>query len=103
MQLCIAKVLRPDQILSMVRKLGEIVFGWDIAQLDSQGRDLSELVYKQVDAETPLLLCSTPGNDPSSQVEKFAAQEFGGKKGKFVSYAMGSPEAFAEAARSINQ
>jgi len=99
--MCVMRVLRPDQVLTAASILFEKIFGLSYSTLLNTNTDMMKIVGEQVNCDTPMLLCSTPGNDPSALVEELAAKKFSGKKGAFQGMAMGSPEAFREANRAI--
>jgi len=100
--MCIKRVLRPDQIMTSAPILFEKVFGYTYSTLLNTNSDLNDIAENEINCNTPILLCSTPGNDPSAMVEQLALRKFGGRKGEFHGMAMGSPEAFSEASNAIN-
>merc|ERR1719387_294155 len=62
--------------------------------------DLEQILTKEGSAKTPLLLVSLPGYDASSKVDDLAEKL--NKGDKFTALAMGSPEGYDLADRSIN-
>ncbi|ETO07860.1 dynein, partial [Reticulomyxa filosa] len=77
-QLAIQKIFRPDQMMRTVRLFVESVF------------------------DTPLLMASTPGNDPSNKIDALATDYFSSKvKTCYEVFAMGSPDDYAKADNAI--
>jgi len=65
-----------------------------------QGRGLNDLVkvtQEELDASTPLMLCSAPGHDVSGRVETMARH----LEKDLLSVAMGSSEGFGQAEKSV--
>lgn len=82
----------------------EAVFKWNLAEFDANEDKLRTIVEQQCNEDTPVLMASTPGNDPSSMIDKLAAEVFESQVSrKYDSFAMGSPEDYEKADNAITQ
>eukprot|EP01012_Entosiphon_sulcatum_P048729 TRINITY_DN67253_c0_g1_i1.p1 TRINITY_DN67253_c0_g1~~TRINITY_DN67253_c0_g1_i1.p1 ORF type:complete len:4768 (-),score=648.87 TRINITY_DN67253_c0_g1_i1:2-12742(-) len=98
-KIMIIKCFRPDGLGPVINDFVRTVFDPPGTQetdsfLFVPPLDIPNIVEGELDAYTPLLLCATPGMDPSTAVEQYA-------KGKLKSIAMGSAEGYDEADKSI--
>ena len=59
---------------------------------------MANVVENQIESNTPILMCSVPGNDASSRVDDLAAE----MNKPVTSIAIGSAEGFSEADKAIN-
>merc|ERR1719242_3027266 len=101
----IQKPFRPDQMIRSGNKFIESVFGWSLAEFDANAESLREIIEDQCDETIPILLASTPGNDPSEQVDGVAREVFGLAQmdKKYQSFALGSPKDYERADNAITQ
>jgi len=103
-KLMIQKVFRPDQMIRTGRQFIEQVFNWDLYAFEANEDKLRQIVELQIDEETPIMMASTPGNDPSSKINQLAADVFGAQvTKKYEAFAMGSPEDYDKADNAIVQ
>jgi len=89
------QALRPDRLLTALYSLVEDIFGTDFhinAELN-----LTHIIQKEINCNTPILLCSVPGYDPSARIETLAASI----GVQLASIAIGSAEGFTQADASI--
>ncbi len=91
----VVKCLRPDRLLQALASFASLIFDREI--LNETNYDLSEMVANEVDAASPVCLCSVPGYDASYRVDNLVALT----KAKCTSVAMGSQEGFALADSAI--
>jgi len=87
-KMMIVKTLRPDRLLASVATFVQGVLGEEIVNVAPV--ELNEFVNEGVTAKSPLLLVSAPGFDASYKVDMLAKQA----NKKYISVAIGSPEAF---------
>lgn len=93
--LLIVKCLRFDRLLPALSAFADIVFGRDL--FSETTYDLSNMVANEVEASSPVSLCSVPGYDASYRVDNLVVAS----KAKCTSVAMGSQEGFALADQAI--
>lgn len=97
--LLVMQAVRPDRLLATVHLFVVAVF--DANFMDSSASsnvDLGGVVEHEIKSDTPVLLCSVPGYDPSQRVEDLASES-----GKQLSnIAIGSAEGFNQAEKAIN-
>jgi len=93
----ILKIFRSDRFGSYAGNLIKLVLDINVAN-DFQ-IDLKEIIEKDSDAKTPILLCSSPGYDPSYKVEELAKS----LNIRYITVAMGSQEGFMSANKAILQ
>lgn len=86
--------LRKDRLEIALRNFVE---GLIPAQTNSMFEDMKELLRYQVTADTPIIFCSVPGHDASSQVEALVTL----LKAPCISVAMGSAESALAADQAI--
>jgi dynein heavy chain 1 len=86
--------LRKDRLEIALRNFAE---GLIPAQTNSMFEDMKELLRYQVTADTPIIFCSVPGHDASSQVEALVTL----LKAPCISVAMGSAESALAADQAI--
>jgi len=98
-QLMVTKILRPDLTVTVAQALVTTVFGQGFTE-QSQKLDLAQLVDKETNCHTPLLMVSRPGYDPSGRVDALAAQ-LGKENPQYQSFAMGSPQGYTLADDAI--
>ncbi|KDN51345.1 cytoplasmic dynein heavy chain 2 [Tilletiaria anomala UBC 951] len=94
--LLIIKALRPDRLVPAMGALVTSVFGTDL--LSETSYDLQSVVAKEIEAATPIALCSVPGFDASYRVDALTRTT----GIRCISVAMGSQEGFALADQAIN-
>ena len=87
-KIIIVKIMRPDRFIAAVKNFVSRVLGEKT--LNVGDLDLMKIVDKETQAKSPLLLVSAPGFDASYKVDMLAKQA----NKKYVSVAIGSPEAF---------
>lgn len=88
-KLTIIKILRPDRLVSAMEEFAAKVLGQEV--VDYQQVELADFVGENNSPKSPLLMVSAPGYDASYKVDILAKQF----NKKYVSVAIGSPEAFA--------
>ncbi|KAN0062764.1 dynein heavy chain [Thecaphora frezii] len=94
-QMLVVKCLRPDRIVQAMAAFTSHVFGQDV--LGEPGYDLGQIVEDEVDASTPIALCSVPGYDASYRVDNLVKLV----GARCTPVAMGSQEGFALADHAI--
>ncbi len=93
----LVQALRPDRLAPALGTLVSAVFGADLLS-DETSYDLASIVEHEIDAKTPIALCSVPGFDASYRVEALVRSS----NTKCISVAMGSQEGFSLADKAIN-
>jgi dynein heavy chain 1 len=97
-RLLVLQALRSDRIPAAALQFVAAVLGQDFVRAAEREPDMANVVEQQVEAGTPVLMCSVPGYDASSRVDDLAAE-----LGKPVTaIAIGSAEGFNEADKAIN-
>ncbi|EUB63753.1 Cytoplasmic dynein 1 heavy chain [Echinococcus granulosus] len=96
--LLLIQALRPDRLLACAHMLVFAVFGQSFMDATRANLDLGSLVEQEIKANVPVLLCATPGFDPSGRVEDLAADS----KKTLTGIAIGSTEGFSQAEKAIN-
>ena len=91
----IIKCLRPDRLLQAFSSFVNLVFSRDL--MSETTYDLGLMVNQEVEASSPVCLCSVPGYDAAYRVDNLVAVA----KVKCTSVAMGSQEGFALADQAI--
>ncbi|KAM9964742.1 hypothetical protein ACTFIW_004524 [Dictyostelium discoideum] len=94
-KILLMKAFHSDRVLQFTHSFVCSVFGEDF--LNTQELDMATIVEKEVKSSSPLLLCSVPGYDASSKVDDLALQ----LHKQYKSFAIGSPEGFELAEKSI--
>ncbi|KAM0751755.1 hypothetical protein T439DRAFT_218203 [Meredithblackwellia eburnea MCA 4105] len=89
------KCLRPDRLLQALSVFATTAFGQDLSPEVSY--DLGNMVANEVEAASPICLCSVPGYDASYRVDNLVTAT----KAKCASVALGSQEGFALADQAI--
>jgi len=89
------QALRPDRLLTVLYSLVEDIFGPDFHE--NAELNLTQIIQKEINCNTPILLCSVPGYDPSVRIETLAAAN----GIQLASIAIGSAEGFTQADASI--
>lgn len=84
----ILSVTKPDRMMTSVNNFVRILLGEDFLTIPEL--DLRKLVENQTNCKSPILLCSAPGFDASSKIERLARDL--GKR--FLPIAIGSQEGF---------
>lgn len=92
----ISKILRPDRLLETSRLFLKALLGENIVNINPV--ELMDFAGPAISPYNPIMLVSAPGYDASYKVELLAKQ----KGTKYISVAIGSPEAFGQAEKSIN-
>jgi dynein heavy chain 1, cytosolic len=90
------RIVRPDHMSDYVEHLCFELFGQHLAYADEP--ELREIVERQIDASTPMALCSVDGVDPTFKVESIV--ETLGSECEIV--AMGSKEGQLAAERALS-
>lgn len=91
----IIKCLRPDRLLPALSAFVTVVFDRDL--FPETAYELADMVASEIEAASPVCLCSIPGYDASYRVDNLVATT----KAKCTSVAMGSQEGFALADQAI--
>lgn len=92
-ELLVVQAARPDRLVAQAERVVLSVLGAGLLHKDEP--DLGDLIAKEVDANTPVLLCALPGYDASHYIERLA-------EGRALrSIAIGSAEGFAQAEQAI--
>lgn len=91
----VIKCLRSDRLLQALSAFVTVAFGRDL--LPEATYELGDMVANEVEAASPVCLCSVPGYDASYRVDNLVAAA----KVKCASVAMGSQEGFALADQAI--
>merc|ERR1719242_986768 len=101
----IQKPFRPDQMIRSGNKFIETVFGWNLAEFAADAEKMAEIIENQCDETIPILLASTPGNDPSEQVDGVAREKFGLSMvdKKYQAFSLGAPKDYERADNAITQ
>ncbi|EGG20698.1 cytoplasmic dynein heavy chain [Cavenderia fasciculata] len=94
-KMLLMKAFQTDRILQAGHAFVTATFGQDF--LTVQALDMVKVIEKESKAMSPLLLCSVPGYDASSVVDDLAAE----LRKPYKSWAIGSPEGFQSAEKSI--
>ncbi|SPO30909.1 cytoplasmic dynein heavy chain 2 [Ustilago trichophora] len=94
-RMLVVKCLRPDRIVQAMAAFTSRIFGQDV--LGDPGYDLGKIVAEEVDASTPIALCSVPGYDASYRVDHLVKLV----SARCTPVAMGSQEGFALADHAI--
>ena len=95
--LLIIKELRPECLISVLEEFVQRTFGESF--FEGETIKLRDLVENESKPDSPLLLCSMPGYDPSAQIDLLARE----MKKHLNSVSMGNNESFIEADKQINQ
>ncbi|GAA6059654.1 hypothetical protein JCM10212_004157 [Sporobolomyces blumeae] len=91
----VVKCLRPDRLLQAFAALAHLVFKQDLTSQTSY--DLGQMVSSEVEAASPVCLCSVPGHDASFRVDHLVTTT----GAKCTSVAMGSQEGYSLADQAI--
>ncbi|KAL1922601.1 uncharacterized protein VTP21DRAFT_10140 [Calcarisporiella thermophila] len=95
-KMLVVKCFRPDRLLSAATQFVGAVFGADfLAQYEL---NFKGLVFDEINAATPVALCSVPGYDASYRVDNLVEET----KIRCTSVAMGSAEGFTLAEQAIS-
>ncbi|XP_055383630.1 dynein heavy chain, cytoplasmic isoform X2 [Condylostylus longicornis] len=97
-QLLLIQAFRPDRVCAAAHNFVSTVIGEDFMPLAEAELDFALCVEKQLNCNTPALLCSVPGFDASGRVDDLAAE----MNKQVASIAIGSAEGFNQADRAIN-
>ena len=81
----ITQVFRPDRVESALNLF--VCDALKLPSITSQAFSLRNLYREESNTETPILFVSSPGADPSKELEEFAEAEVG--RGKFQQLSMG--------------
>ncbi|EAR94592.2 dynein heavy chain, cytoplasmic protein (macronuclear) [Tetrahymena thermophila SB210] len=95
--LTVIKIFRPDRFLVVAKRLVSKVMGSKF--LEDIQIDMKQVVEKDSNCKSPILMCSAPGFDPSYKVDALA-KEMGVRH---ISVAIGSQEGFDLADKAIQQ
>ena len=95
--LAIIRMMRPDKFLFAANILVNKILGDKF--MEETPIDMKNLVEKESDPKSPILLCSAPGFDASYKVDLLAKE----LNKKYASVAIGSAEGFDLAEKTINQ
>ena len=91
----VVKCFRPDRLLQALGAFASLVFGRDL--LLETTFELGDMVQHEVDAASPVCLCSVPGYDASYRVDHLVAAT----SARCTSVAMGSQEGYGLADQAI--
>lgn len=94
-KMLVVKCLRPDRIVQAMAAFTSRIFGQDV--LGDPGYELGKIVAEEVDASTPIALCSVPGYDASYRVDHLVKLV----GARCTPVAMGSQEGFTLADHAI--
>jgi dynein heavy chain 1 len=94
-RMLLIKAVRPDRFLAVASEFVAVVMGSNF--LHRPALDLAATVAQESDKTAPLLLCSMPGYDASSQVDQLAQS----LNKKIKSIALGSPEGYELAEKAV--
>jgi len=95
----LVKTFRPDRVVPAAALIVEQVFGKDLLAMPPTDANLLQAVVRdEVQAQTPVALCSVPGLDASFTVDALARMNAGVA---LSSVALGSAEGYAEADKAI--
>uniref|UniRef100_A0A1B0B0C4 Dynein heavy chain, cytoplasmic n=1 Tax=Glossina palpalis gambiensis TaxID=67801 RepID=A0A1B0B0C4_9MUSC len=97
-QLLLIQAFRPDRAIAAAHNVVNAVLGEDYMQTAEDELDFTAVVEKQLNCNTPALLCSVPGFDASGRVDDLAAE----LNKQISSIAIGSAEGFNQAESAIN-
>ncbi|XP_005182290.1 dynein heavy chain, cytoplasmic isoform X3 [Musca domestica] len=97
-QLLLIQAFRPDRVIAAAHNVVNAVLGSDFMQTAEDELDFAAVVDKQLNSNTPALLCSVPGFDASGRVDDLAAE----LNKQISSIAIGSAEGFNQAESAIN-
>ncbi|XP_055846761.1 dynein heavy chain, cytoplasmic isoform X3 [Episyrphus balteatus] len=97
-QLLLIQAFRPDRVIAAGHNVVNTVLGEDFMSTAEKELDFAQVIEKQLNCNTPALLCSVPGFDASGRVDDLAAE----LNKKISSIAIGSAEGFNQAERAIN-
>ncbi len=95
-KIVVLKTYRPDRFTHGAQKLVDLVMGEKLLKIPEV--DLVNIVEKESNCRSPLLLCSAPGYDASFKVDHLAKT----MNKKYQSVAIGSAEGFDMAEKSIS-
>lgn len=97
-QMLLIQAFRPDRVIAAVTHVVSTCLGEEFMPTAEKEFDFSHVVEKQLNCNTPALLCSVPGFDASGRVDDLAAE----LNKQISSIAIGSAEGFNQAERAIN-
>ncbi|XP_049288218.1 dynein heavy chain, cytoplasmic isoform X3 [Anopheles funestus] len=97
-QLLLIQAFRPDRVIAAAHLFVSTVLGEDFMPQAEKELDFATCVEKELNSNTPALLCSVTGYDASSRVDDLAAE----LNKQISSIAIGSAEGFNQAERAIN-
>jgi len=101
-KIAIQKVFRCDQMIRTCKLFIEKVFAWNLYEFDANADSLKTIVLTQINEDTPILMASTPGNDPSIKIDQLANEVFEQQVNKkYQAFAMGSPEDYKKAEDAV--
>lgn len=100
-RLVVTKVVRPDLLVEVSRAFVTSAFK-DSEFLDrADNFSLNDVVAREINCRTPLLLVSRPGYDASGRVDSLAMANNKRFDAGYQSFAMGSPEGYARADEAV--
>lgn len=97
LNLTIMRIFRPDKFLLAASRMINKILGEHF--MEEIPIDMKNLVEKESNSYSPILLCSAPGFDASYKVDSLAKD----LNKKYISVAIGSAEGFDLAEKAINQ
>jgi len=97
-KLLLVQALRSDRLPAAANEFVAACLGQDFVKNAEREPDMANVVETQIEANTPILMCSVPGYDASSRVDDLAAE----MNKPVTSIAIGSAEGFSEADKAIN-
>merc|ERR1711970_253925 len=97
-KLLLIQALRSDRLPAAAHEFVAACLGQDFVKEAEREPDMAQVVETQIEASTPILMCSVPGYDASSKVDDLAAE----MNKPVTSIAIGSAEGFSDADKAIN-
>merc|ERR1719495_1400349 len=97
-KLLLIQALRSDRLPAAAHEFVAACLGQGFVKEAEREPDMADVIETQIEANTPILMCSVPGYDASSRVDDLAAE----MNKPVTSIAIGSAEGFSEADKAIN-
>lgn len=94
----LVQALRPDRLMSAIN--GFCCNELDVNSLAPPAQGLDEIYAKETSCDFPIMLITTPGADPSKELEELAVKEVGKEKYKSLAMGGGQQEAALEMLRA---
>jgi len=97
-EILMVQTFRPDRLLAATHNFVNAALGNTFIQAADKEIPLADIVETEVQARTPILMCSAPGYDASGRVDDLAAE----LNKQMTAIAIGSAEGFSQADKAIN-